>query len=56
MMTAWTFQVTLKMINQYKIIDNTNVPLALVMRQKWVTRAKSLTMVVLIFAQCTWSN
>lgn len=56
MMIAWTFQVTLKRINQYKIIDNTNVPLALVMGQKWVTHAKPLTMVVLIFAQCTWSN
>ena len=43
-------------INQYKTIDNSKVPLALVKRQKWVTHARQLTMIVSMFVHRTWSN
>ena len=51
-----TFQVSLNMINEGKIIDYSKVPLALVKRQIWDTIARLLTMAVPMLVHRTWSN
>ena len=43
-----TFQVSLNMINQRKIIDYSKVPVALVSILKWDTIARQLIMAVVI--------
>ena len=51
-----TFQVSLNMINEGKIIDYSKVPVALVTRLKWDTIARLSTMAVPMILHRTWSN
>ena len=54
--TTRTFQVALKGLNQYKTIDHTKVPLALVSKQKWATHVRQLTKAVPMLVHRTRSN